>query len=133
GAKPLDPAFEDMRNAAERLHVIHDGRPAKGAFDRGEWGLDPRPTALAFEAFDQAGLLATDIGAGSAVDVTVDGIRAAEDVFAEIARGVCLVKRPLQDVKLLVELHAHINKGRRRLRCEAGDQNALQQLMRVLL
>ena len=54
-------------HAGQRLDVVDDGRLAEGPFDGGERRLDARPGALAFQALDQAGLLAADVGAGAAV------------------------------------------------------------------
>ena len=59
--EPIDAALEDVRHATERFDVVDDRRLAEQAFDRGERRLDPRPGPLAFEAFDQAGLLAADV------------------------------------------------------------------------
>ena len=69
--EPGRAAFEDVRDAAERLDVVDDRRLAEGALDGRERRLDPGPAALAFEALDQAGLLAADVGPRAAVNPDV--------------------------------------------------------------
>src|SRR5437660_12898977 len=66
--EPFGPALDDVRDAGHRLNVVHDRWLAKRALDGGKWRLNPRPGALAFEAFDQPRLLAADVGPGPTVD-----------------------------------------------------------------
>src|SRR5262249_24899297 len=83
--EPLDAAVDDVDDVGQRLGVVDDGRLAEGALDGGEGRLDTRPGAFAFQALDQAGLLAADVGAGAAVDEGID-VEAvlAEDLVAEV-------------------------------------------------
>ena len=67
------------------------------------------------------------------MDVAIHRIVGTEHVIPEEPRRVGLVQGPLQDVELLVKLHPHVDVGHRRAGGEAGDQYALQQLVRVLL
>ena len=62
--------LDDVLHVAERLDVVHDGRAHVEAEHRREIRrLDARIGALAFERFDQAGLLAADVSARAAMDV----------------------------------------------------------------
>src|SRR5262249_59933346 len=60
--EPVCAAIHDVRDAGERLDVVDDRWLAESALDRRERRLDARPGALAFEAFDEAGFLAADVG-----------------------------------------------------------------------
>src|SRR5262245_12316968 len=86
--EPVGPAVDDVRHAGERFDVVDDCRLAERPFDGREWRLDPRPAALAFEAFDQARLLAADIRRRAAMEINVAVEIFAEDVLAgEIIGG----------------------------------------------
>ena len=56
------------------------------ALDGGEGRLDPRPGPLAFQAFDQARLLAADIGSGSAMEMNIEVEARAENILARAGR-----------------------------------------------
>ena len=75
-----------MRDAGHRLDVVDHGRLAEHAFDGRKRRLDPRPGPLAFEAFDQPGLFAADIGRRAAMHVNIERKVAAADVLAQVAR-----------------------------------------------
>jgi hypothetical protein len=64
--------LDDVRQVTQCLDVVDDRRLAEEALDRGEWRLDARPAAFAFDGLEQAGLLAADVGARAAVQVAVD-------------------------------------------------------------
>ena len=66
------------------------------------------------------------------MNVAFHGEIAAQDLLAEQSGSVGLIQRFLQHVKLLHELAAHVNIGHRGSSGIAGDQNAFEQLMRVL-
>src|SRR5262249_19403799 len=70
--EPLHPAVDDMRDARHRLDVVDDGRLAERPLDGWERRLDARPGPFAFQALDQTGFLAADVGAGAAVQVDVE-------------------------------------------------------------
>src|SRR5262249_17508792 len=72
--EPLGAAADDRRHAAERLDVVDDRRLPERALDRWERRLDLRPTLLPREGREQAGLLATDVGAGAAVHDDVEAL-----------------------------------------------------------
>src|SRR5262249_12671429 len=63
--EPVGAAVDDVRHAGQRLDVVDDRRLAEGPFDGRERRFDPRPGALAFEAFDQTRFLAADVRPGA--------------------------------------------------------------------
>jgi hypothetical protein len=76
-------APQDRRRDRDRLDVVHRGRAAIEARARRERRLQARLALLAFEAFEQRGFLAADIGAGAVVDVDVEIPARAAGVLAD--------------------------------------------------
>ncbi len=113
------------------LDVVDRGRAAVEAHIGRERRLQPRLALLAFEAFEQRGLLAADVGAGAVVDVEVE-VPAVDVVLADQLGLVGLVDRRLQPLALADELAAHIDVAGVRAHREAGDQAALDQQMRIV-
>jgi hypothetical protein len=66
------------RHHRDRFDVVDRGRAAIEADIGRERRLQPRLALLAFEAFEQRGLLAADIGAGAVMDVEVERPSRAE-------------------------------------------------------
>ena len=67
------------RHRRQRQHVVDDGRPAEQADMRRQRRFCPHDPALAFEAFEQRGLFAADIGAGAGAHLDVERIGRAAD------------------------------------------------------
>src|SRR5262249_28325836 len=130
--EPVGPAVHDVGDAGDRLDVVDDRRLAEGPLDRGEGRLDPRPGALAFEALDEPGLLAADVGAGAAVLEHVEVKVLAEDVAAEQVGGVGLVDGPLHGAERPAVLVAQVDVGGAGPRGVAGEDDAFEYLVRVL-
>ena len=99
----------------------------------GKRRLDARPGALALQAFDQAGLLAADVGPGPAVQVDVEVEVLAEDVLAEQVGRVGLVDRLLHDCGSAAVFVAEVDVGRAGPRRVAGEDDPFEDLVRVLL
>ena len=99
----------------------------------GKRRLDSRPAALPFEALDQPRLLAADVRPCAAVDPDVEIEAAAVDVLAQVSRRTGLGDRRLEDPVGLDVLEPEVEVRRPRPGGEAGDQDPLEQLMRVLL
>ena len=101
-------------------------------FDGGKRRLDARPGPLAFQAFDQPGLFAADVGRRAAVQINIEREVAAEDVLAEIAGGVALVDRGLQPLVAQRILVAEIEVGRGGPRGVAAEDDAFEHLVRIV-
>src|SRR5690606_12157500 len=75
----LGALLEDYRHRRQREHVVDDCRLAEEALDGRQRRLVPNQAALAFEALEQRGLFAADVGAGAEADIDVEGLAAADD------------------------------------------------------
>ena len=71
-----------MLYAGKRFHIVHDRRLAEESFDGGMWRLDSRPSPAAFDALDQPGFFAANVGRGAAMDDNIQRKAAAENVLA---------------------------------------------------
>ena len=66
------PASRMIGTTGERDHVVDHRRLAEQALDRRQRRLEAHLAALAFQAFEQRGLLAADVGAGAAPHLEVE-------------------------------------------------------------
>ena len=125
---------DDPGQVRHRLHVVHDRGLAVESGDRGEERrLDAREPALALERLDQRGLLAADIGAGTGVHDDVERELRAEDLRSECAVGVGVVERLLDPLESERELTAHEDEGLVDLQGVGRDDDAFDQLVRIVL
>src|SRR5262245_17197270 len=96
--EPIRPAINNVRDTGHRLDVVHHRRLAKRPFDCRKRRLDPRPSSLTFEAFNQSGFFAANVRSGAAMQEDVERELAAQDIFAEVAFGITLVDRSLKSI-----------------------------------
>ena len=129
----LGAELDDVRQRRQRLDVVDQRRALVEALVGGERRLQARVAAFALERVEQAGLLAADVGAGAAVQDERAVEARAEDVAAEVAGLVGLGDRRVEHVGLLLVLAADVDERLRRVDRVGGDDDALDQLMRVLL
>ena len=126
--------LHDVLHMAERLDVVDDGRAHPEAENRREIRrLDARIRTLAFQRFNEAGLFAADVGACAAMNVNLDVLAAAENVLAEEILRTRLVESTVQDARAFREFTADIDVGQLHVVREAGDDHALDELMRILV
>src|SRR5690606_6257036 len=124
----------DVLHVAEGLDVVDDGRALVEAEHRREVGrLDAGVGAFAFEGLDEAGLLATDVGAGAAVNVDLAAVTGAEYVLADEALGLRLGDGFFKDTGAFGHLAADVDVGLLHVVGEARDHGALDQLVRILV
>ena len=122
---------EDVGRDRDRLDIVDGGRAAVETDIGRERRLQPRLALLAFEAFQERGLFAADIGAGAVGDVEIE--RPAVDVvLADQLRFIGLIDRGLQVLALPNELAAHIDVAGVRAHREAREQATLDQKMRIV-
>ena len=125
---------DDVLDVAERLDVVDDGGAHVEPEHGGEVGrLDARVGALALERFDQARFLAADVGARAAMDVDFQLVACAADALAEEALRLRLRDRLLQNLRAEHEFAADIDIGEVHVVRVAGDDHALEHLVRVLV
>ncbi len=116
---------------AIELDVVHRRRAAIHADRSRERRLQARHALLAFEALEQARLLAADIGAGAVVDDDVE-VPAVLVVLPDQASLIRLVDRGLKMLALADELAAHVDERGVRPHGEARDEAALHERMRIV-
>ena len=126
--------LDDVFHIAKRLHVVDDRRahiqPERG----GEVGrLDARVGALAFEAFDEAGFFAANVGARAAVHVDFEVVPAAENVFTEVAFGACFGEGGVENFCTFGEFAANINVSKIHVIRPTGNDHSLDELMRIFV
>src|SRR5712691_4595980 len=131
--EPLPAPVDDVRQARERLDIVHDGRLAEGAFHGREGRLDLGPALLALERRDEAGLLAADIGARPAMHDDLEVEARALDVLAEQARVVSLLDGIAQDAPGLDVLAPDVDEAQVRAEGARGDEHAFDQSVRIPL
>ena len=93
----------------------------------GSGGLARTMAALAFEAFEQRGLLAADIGAGADAHFHVEALARAEHVGAEHAAAPRRSDRRLQRDPRMRIFGADIDVALGRADRDAGDRHAFDQ------
>src|SRR5665213_2791613 len=129
--EPCRTPPQDIRRYRDRLDIVDGGRAAvETDIGRERW-LQPRHALLAFEAFQERGFFAADIGAGTMGHVKVER-EAVDIVLADQLGLIGLIDRGLQMLALAYELSAHIDVAGVRAHREAGDQAALDQKMRIV-
>ena len=123
---------QDHRHRGERQHVVDDGRPAEQPLMRRQRRLRAHIAALAFEAFEQRGLLAADIGAGADAHLDVEGKRrirrCAAPSSAASARGV---DRRVHRGDGMGIFRADVDVALGRADRDAGDRHAFDQHERI--
>ena len=124
---------ENPRRRGEAQHVVDDGRLAEQALDRRQRRLGAHLAALAFQALEQRGLLAADIGAGAEPRLDVEGVAGAEHVGAQHAIGARLGDRGAERAEGVRIFGADIDVALGRADRERGDRHALDQEERVAL
>ena len=130
--EPGGAAPQDGRDDRDRLDVADRGRAAVHPDRRGERRLEARLAHLALEALQQPGLLAADVGAGAAVQVDLVVVAGAAGILADQSGGVRLVDRRLQDLRLAHVFAADVDVAGGGAHAGAGEQAALDQLVRVV-
>ena len=125
-----------MRDRRKGLDIVDNGRPAEQAFDGGEGGLEPRPTTLAFDCFEQSSLFAANICTCTAVQVALDrkvGRPAHQTLRAEDAHLIGFLDGLFHDLGLVSVLAPNKEEGCVQLAGPTRDGNAFKHLVRVVV
>ena len=126
--------LEHPRQVRERLDVVHDrGLAVEADGGREERRLEAGHAPVAFEALDECGLFADDVGARTPVQDDVDREVRSEDVLADVAGFVGLVEGVGETLLGDRHLTAHVQEALRETDRVAGDQAAFDELVRVAL
>src|ERR1700691_4550405 len=124
---PVAALSNDCRRSAERFHVIDYCGATVEPDGGGEWRLDARIAALAFERFHQRGFFAALVGTRSRVRRKLKIESGAQDVFPQVASRIGLADRALHDVDYVVILAANVDVPLLRADGPPGDQHPLDQ------
>src|SRR5262245_35425520 len=81
--KVFGAAAQNERDAGQRLDVVHDGRAAEEAGDRGEGRLQPRKAFAAFERGQQRGFFAANVCPGASVNHNIEIEARSLNVFSQ--------------------------------------------------
>ena len=127
--EPVGAAPQYGRRHGDGFHVVDRCRTAIQAGVGGKRGLEARHPLPAFQAFEEGGLLAADVGAGADVEMYVEVPVRAAGVLADQPGLIGLADGPPQGLGLAVELAAYVNVAHVGAHGDAGEQRALQQLM----
>ena len=131
GIEPGGATAQDCAADGDGFHIVDGGRRAIEADVGREWRLHAGLALLAFEAFEQGGFFAADIGAGAMVHVEIE-IPAMDIVLADEAGLIGLVDGGLQVFALADEFAAHIDVADVAGHGRAGNQAAFDQQMRIM-
>ncbi len=129
--EPVRAAAQDGRDHRDGFHVVDRGRAAVEARAGREWRLQARLALLAFQALQEGGLFAADVGPGAVVDIDVE-IPAVDVVLADQLGLVGLLDRGLHDLALTHVFAADVDVAGVGLHREAGDQAPLDEQVRVM-
>eukprot|EP00307_Rebecca_sp_RCC1486_P004752 CAMPEP_0119406326 /NCGR_PEP_ID=MMETSP1335-20130426/696_1 /TAXON_ID=259385 /ORGANISM="Chrysoculter rhomboideus, Strain RCC1486" /LENGTH=470 /DNA_ID=CAMNT_0007430399 /DNA_START=300 /DNA_END=1708 /DNA_ORIENTATION=+ len=130
--EPVTTAAHDRWCHRNGLNVGHRRRAAVQPGVGRKWGLEARLAGLSLERLEQAGLLATDVRAATAVDVHVEVFACATRVLADEPRLVRLRNGALEASGLVHKLAADVDVRRARAHARARDQAALDKLVGVM-
>ena len=133
GGVPVGPAVHDGRQRRQGLHVVDERGAAIQPGHGRERRLEARLAALALEALEQRGLLAADIGTGTAVHRDVERPARPEGVGAQPSRGAGLGDGVVQHPGLGLVLAADVDVRALAPHGVRGDGDALDQLEGVVL
>src|ERR1035441_2638627 len=125
---------DDVFYVAQRLDVVDDGR----AHPQSQHGwkirrLDARIGPLAFKRFDEAGFFAANVSTRAAMNVHLQIVAGAENIFTEEIFLAGFLECAVQNLRAFGHLAANVNVGELHVICEARDDHALDELMRILV
>ena len=132
GAEPFSPAAQDGRRNRDRFNIVYRRRAAIKACTCRERRLQTRLALFALQAFDHRGFFAADIGTCAAMDEDVKIIAGLGSVLADQAGGIGLCHCGFEDFCLINIFTANIDIGCTRTHCEARDQRAFDQFVRIM-
>ena len=121
------------RNRAESLDVIEQRRRCPRARHRRKRRLHARNAALAFDRIEQRGFFAALVRARARMRVQIEIEAGARDVLAEIALRVRFRDGAIHEIDQIAILAADIDVAGVRVDRQAGDQDALDHLVRIVL
>ncbi len=118
----------------QRLHVVHDSRAhIETEHCRKIRGFDAWIRPLAFQRLDQPGFLATNVSAGSPVNVNLQVVTGAQDVLAEKPVGPRFRQRLVQQLGAVRHLAPDVDVGKFDVVGPTRDHHPLDQLVGIFV
>src|SRR3569623_1259442 len=130
--KPFAAVAHDGRHRRERLRVDDGGGAAVQAVARRKRRLEARLAFLAFQRFQQCGLFAADIGAGTEMSGKYEIETRAQNIFAEKTGVARLLQGILETLERLPEFTANVVVAHGGADGVTGDGHAFDQRVRVV-
>src|SRR5574337_1992280 len=129
----LRAVLQNPRGRGEAKNVVHDRRHAEEARDRRQRRLGAHLPALAFEAVEERGLLAADVGARAEPRLDVEGVVRAENLRPEQARGSRALDGAREHVEGVRIFGADVDVAHGRADRDGGDRHDFDQEERIAL
>ena len=124
---------QNIGHGGQREHVVDDGGFAEQPFQRRQRRLGAHNAALAFQAFQQRGFFAANIGSGPQAHFQMEGMLAAQHRRADHALCLGDADRALQGAESVRVFGAQIDVTARGPHRDAGNRHALDEGERVAL
>ena len=129
--EPIRAVHDDVRDVAERLHVVDQRGPLVETLVGRERGLQAGIAPLALERVEERRLLAADVRPGPAVHDEVAREVRPQDPLARVPARISLRESGVEDVGLLLVLAPDVDEGVVGPGGVGADQHALDQLVRI--
>ena len=130
-SKPSAATSQNIGNTGDALNVIDRCRRTIDPAGRRKRRLEAGHAFFALDALQKRRFLTANVSTGTVVHDDVE-VPAVDVVLTDQLCGIGLIDRCLQMLALAHELAAYIDEGRMRSYGEGGEQNALNQQMRVV-
>ena len=124
-------ALHDAGNGGVGNDVVNHGGLAEEASDGGHRWLGANLPASAFEAFEEGGFLAADVGTGADEEFEIEGVRTAEDAVAQHSMLVGKLEGRGESAFRVRVFRAQVDEASRGAGGDGGDGHAFDQPERV--
>lgn len=130
--EPAGSTAHDGRADGDGLNIGDGAGAAEQTNGGGEGGLQARLAGLALDRLDERGLLTTDIGTHSAVDVNIEVVACAAGVLTDETSLVGFVDGPLEDGCFVVEFTTDVDVGGGGVHRTTDNEATLDQFVGIL-
>ena len=130
--EPFRTAPQDRGHNSNGFDIVHRGRAPIEASPRRERRFHPRHTLAPLKAFQQCGLLTTDVSARAVVQIKIEIPTRASGILTQKPRVIAFVDRSLQSLTFANVLAANVDITRVGVHGERRDQTAFDQRVRIV-
>ena len=132
GVEPAATTTDDSGCNSNGLNVGDSRRATEKTDSSRERRLQTRLSRLALKRLDEGGLLTTDVGTHTTVNVDVEVVSGTTGVLSDETSLVGLLNGTLENGGLVVEFTTDVNVGGSAVHGTTSDQTSLEQLVGVL-